>query len=1385
MAGKKDGTTVEFNGIKVILQKEYQGNIGKSLNSDGVCTDSMSELDCKILFNVCDPVMCPPSRFNFGGKWDMGAQVGSVVQKGIVGSLVLGWGNGDILPICLTGIHAGLENIHSMFGGFRDCLEVAKTSGDSVGICNEIRSLYMCNILWEETLALVNVFGKLQGWLSVKIFGSGGGEYKLWDSSWKRMGESVNFFTKSYATSAFAAFTSRSSDEVGSELCKAAIFGRTPAGGDLLGQLTSPESPPQFTGWFEEDRFTDVNLQSGLIKTQATTGTGQSTYRIFYHIYAGRNKDIRYRVVLKNINGQVMAVNDPGLYQGERLLKKGDSVDQSFTLPNLPPGFIEMCIIIDGVPECGFGSTSSGFSTQYLKDKMIKSSLNDHIDTAEECVPRDRSYIPGLFTSGVKRVCAAYDPDSVGGEWEFVGTCGQDDIGRELGNCYLYSKGIEASLHDTSYNLSKIIPDSQTNHNYTQGQGQDETDEIQDLVNSSAQSEYEELILRFTKQKNKEGRINLISDFRSLINRTLSDEIKIDSHDLIATNLLILAENKKLEDLPSRENGEIENLMIKYDFDVVNGWSAFHLKFESDIWKINDKEVIGDSNNWHSVGEIDGNIFGRDERELSTNLKNENFKNGLNIILDFLNNETRKDDWIEIYKDGKSIKKFDNGEHIKNNVQYSALYASITSVSNNNDIIPDKNYGYQRKMIEIKGDGSSREIDCFGFIRRSGHSQEKQSIIKRFSNLFKSEPKLSYQKLIPYAENIYDLSEDMGDLSHEEAEMYIQTKIGCIRQDLINQEQACERNQENELADATIKLLKEGSEILNKSEQITSNTCTNFDKKLAGDNTYIYKCISDSRAQACIEITGKELPEFDIPKNNSLYLICSQEKQQSLINLGTQIYCECSGLDIDKKAELAKAIIETKEKTPTKDIHEAIQFAKNNEIENKKCDCKGNCDDYETLIETYSKEVGIDPHLALSLIMEESGCNQKATSNTGARGLMQITKTTFNEICKDEFEKIENIEGLSNYKNNLACGFKILKHKYDDNKDGLKQSWAYENSQSAKSNLDACFASYPKYESYKDWDAAMRAYNTQACDNSANVNYVEEINAIHAALTTKKTQPQKSSIKEITIKEWEKWGKGTKKECDTDMQDELTNYWKAVGRKTTEWGCDTHAWSAAFISYIMKESGISKFPVNIAHAKYFKAIRDDNVDYGCKTYSMSDIDKLKEGDLICRNRDSKTPDYNNISDATHCDIITKLTKDSNGTIILRKQIGGNRAGETSAVCGTNGGCTVYQSTHMSAPQSKDYFGFISCQETKEEETSTRKVARNCDGLNNRLGLLFNSEDKDVCNVYTNCYTEQKKILFTTRHKCMECADLVDCNDIYNVDQYGFNICTDSSLVCGI
>ena len=65
---------------------------------------------------------------------------------------------------------------------------------------------------------------------------------------------------------------------------------------------------------------------------------------------------------------------------------------------------------------------------------------------------------------------------------------------------------------------------------------------------------------------------------------------------------------------------------------------------------------------------------------------------------------------------------------------------------------------------------------------------------------------------------------------------------------------------------------------------------------------------------------------------------------------------------------------------------------------------------------------------------------------------------------------------------------------------GLDQSWAYKNVASVKSSMDNCFSTYPKYKNYKNWDAAIRAYNTQACDSSANVDYVEEINNLYSVL---------------------------------------------------------------------------------------------------------------------------------------------------------------------------------------------------------------------------------------------------------------------------------------------
>ena len=202
--------------------------------------------DCRLLFGVCDPVMCPPSRFNMGGSW----QVDDVVQTGLIGSLVLGLHNFDLpyepVPICLTGVLAGLQNIKSVLRGYVECLKTAQVQGISVGICDKIRSVFICELIWKEAIAILNIKGGIMNWISQTFLdqGSGGGEYLTFESSISNVEDSVSFFTEQYATTAFASYTGRSSEELGTTLCKQAIFGQTPAFGEFFDQLAQPESPP-------------------------------------------------------------------------------------------------------------------------------------------------------------------------------------------------------------------------------------------------------------------------------------------------------------------------------------------------------------------------------------------------------------------------------------------------------------------------------------------------------------------------------------------------------------------------------------------------------------------------------------------------------------------------------------------------------------------------------------------------------------------------------------------------------------------------------------------------------------------------------------------------------------------------------------------------------------------------------------------------------------------------------------------------------------------------------------------------------------------------------------------------------------------------------------
>ena len=404
------------------------------------CQDFMDPDDCNTLFLACDAVMCPTSRCNLGGRW----HVNNVIQSGIIGSLVLCTPTTDT-KICLSGVLASLQNIRSVFQGFNQCLKTQKVTGQSVGICDKIRSLYVCELVWRE---LVSLFNAKQGVLSLlgdELFGDreGGGEYTNFDASFQNAADSFSFFTSEYASGSFRAFEGKSLDEVGSEICKAALFDKYP-GPDVLEQITKPESPPQFTAEFDTYPYSERNQQS--------------RYSVFYHIYAGENPGltnrdfIRYSVFLKNsidprlgfygaterCRGTVGRINVGGF--------------ASFTVDCVADtGYDQVCVNLEGRTECGFGTVTTSFGLNYANDLIIENQIKKNIDTEEECVGtfnigEERGLGTataegiGFLRTGLTRKCSLQRP---GENWESVGTCGEDGFGRFLGTCWLDKNSIQ------------------------------------------------------------------------------------------------------------------------------------------------------------------------------------------------------------------------------------------------------------------------------------------------------------------------------------------------------------------------------------------------------------------------------------------------------------------------------------------------------------------------------------------------------------------------------------------------------------------------------------------------------------------------------------------------------------------------------------------------------------------------------------------------------------------------------------------------------------------------------------------------------------------------------------------------------------------------------
>ncbi|MBI5392079.1 transglycosylase SLT domain-containing protein [Candidatus Woesearchaeota archaeon] len=474
------------------------------------CTDVMEPDDCKLLFNACDPVLCPPSRCNLGGKY----QVNDVVQSGIVGSVALCLPNineGIYVPVCLTGIDAGLKNIRSVLDGYKTCLEVNLKEGKNVGFCDYIRSVGVCELVWREGYQLLNIQGGVIDWLTLKLTSNpqGGVEYYNLQQNIKNAGDSFNVFTNEYSTSFLAYYKGKSLGDIGTQLCRVNVGGNPPSIGEIIDKLSEPENPPQYTAFFEEAPYARVGeVPFGTRGVAVTSGSTQklSIYKTFYHVYAGTgyaqstgvlgeqstipgnqpNKAVSYAVFLRNKNDPSLPpiyVTVPGeTFQRVVNLEVGKSRQESVETVG-PVGYNEVCIVINGKESCGFGKVSSSFGLNEVGNYITQAEALQNITSASQCITETQNALDtlgalapggGIVSTGIVRVCNPTAPSNDQNKWKKIGVCGKDNSGLDQGSCWLDQDSISisdkrieadtrnalAKVGNTATTLPKLIKDA-------------------------------------------------------------------------------------------------------------------------------------------------------------------------------------------------------------------------------------------------------------------------------------------------------------------------------------------------------------------------------------------------------------------------------------------------------------------------------------------------------------------------------------------------------------------------------------------------------------------------------------------------------------------------------------------------------------------------------------------------------------------------------------------------------------------------------------------------------------------------------------------------------------------------------------------------------------
>jgi len=449
--GKPEVTIVDVRGAG----RSYR--VGKpAVNTpSSQCQDFMSPNDCALLFNVCDPVICPSSRCDFGGTFP----VDDVIQSGIIGSIALclpNFGNpfngGVAIPICLSGLHAGIESWVSILRGHRDCLQANLDSGKMMGICDEIYSIYTCEFFWKQVAPFIKALLPKLVALAYGQGTRGGGEYATVTAAWDNAEKSINYMTQVYGPNAYKAFQTRSLADAGTEVCKGFIGTKFP---NNWKAFTEPDSPVQFTAYFSEETFTEATVPA------------TSQYKVFYHISAGKDQGVSYQIYLKDPPKTSYYNQNPYVQVDSGFIAKGEYLDKTpdFTAPS---GYKQLCVNINAQEYCGFKQVSSSFAINYAKDLYMKDAAADRVDNEADCISgkssaysllqpnlqagADEVVNPAIYNRGIIRVCSNIDPaystDATQQvskrRWQDMGWC--DEANKV--KCWVDTESVKDVIHD-------------------------------------------------------------------------------------------------------------------------------------------------------------------------------------------------------------------------------------------------------------------------------------------------------------------------------------------------------------------------------------------------------------------------------------------------------------------------------------------------------------------------------------------------------------------------------------------------------------------------------------------------------------------------------------------------------------------------------------------------------------------------------------------------------------------------------------------------------------------------------------------------------------------------------------------------------------------------